>query len=415
MERVLAALVLFLFASVPGWTQNAPDKKKPKQAVNVDQASIDAAIQKGLAYLKTSDSPDSHTGGSDELKLLTMLHGGLTESDPVVAGLVKKILDTPLEKTYPVALTAMCLEEVDRVKYQHRIAQCGQFLLDNVKPNGGFGYGEPSAYTMNVPTGGRKAIASGGAKPRPAGEIAAPGEKQKPRVENTIKLSKKKEGPEARSDSSNCQYAALGFRACHDAGIVFPKEILERCRKYWEGSQHAGDKARDNSVASGGIPMGTPRGWCYNDGQGLNECGHGGQPYSSMTAGAVGAVCIYDYMLGKDWKRDRVVLDGLAWLEKNWSVTENVGPPETSGGNTNGWLYYYLYALERTGMLFDTSLIGNKDWYFEGAKVLLNAQRPDGSWDASHFKKPTWDTCFAVLFLERATRRLTASESGARK
>ena len=66
-------------------------------------------------------------------------------------------------------------------------------------------------------------------------------------------------------------------------------------------------------------------------------------------------------------------------------------------------------------MLYDTSLIGNHDWYFDGARKLLEAQRPDGSWDASHFKKPTWDTCFAILFLKRATRRLTASESGARK
>jgi hypothetical protein len=128
-----------------------------------------------------------------------------------------------------------------------------------------------------------------------------------------------------------------------------------------------------------------------------------------MTAGAIGAICIYDYMLGKDWKKEKSVMDGLAWLDKNWSVTENIGPPETARGQATGWLYYYLYALERTGMLYDTALIGNHDWYLEGARVLLNAQKPDGSWDASHFKHATWDTCFAILFLKRATRRLVVT------
>jgi hypothetical protein len=388
---------------------------KAGQGVPVDQASIDRAIEKGLAFLKTSDSPGGHAGDSDMLKLLTFAHGGVPESDPVFQTLLEKALSLPLEKTYQVSLVAMCLEEIDRVKYQGRIAQCGQFLLDNVKPNGGFAYGEPSAFVMDVPTGGRKNVASGGAKARELSD-SAPGEKVKPKVEKTIKLVKRKEGPSQRSDSSNCQYAALGMRACHDAGVLFPKPVIELCRKYWEGSQHPGEKGKDRAaVASGGAALGEPRGWCYNDGQGFNECGHGGPAYSSMTAGAVGAVCIFDYMLGKDWKKDKVALDGLAWLDKNWSVTENVGPPETARGGGTGWLYYYLYALERTGMLYDTSLIGNHDWYFDGARVLLNAQKPDGSWDASHFKKPTWDACFAVLFLKRATRRLTASESGARK
>jgi hypothetical protein len=60
-------------------------------------------------------------------------------------------------------------------------------------------------------------------------------------------------------------------------------------------------------------------------------------------------------------------------------------------------------------MLYDTALIGNHDWYLDGARELLAAQAANGSWDASHFKHPTWDTCFAILFLKRATKRLVAS------
>jgi hypothetical protein len=270
---------------------------------------------------------------------------------------------------------------------------------------------------MDVPSPGvRKSIASGGGV-KEVGAAPAHGEKAKPAVTNKIKLTKKKEGPEQRSDNSNAQYGALGMRACHDAGIVFPKEWITKCREFWIQNQHPGEKGKGDrpAIASGGAVLGDPRGWCYNDGQGTTDCGHGGAPYASMTAGAVGALCIYDYMLGKDWKKNKAVLDGLAWLDKNWSVTQNVGPSETSKGAPNAWLYYYLYALERTGMLYDTSLIGNHDWYLEGARILLNEQKPDGSWDASHFKKPTWDTCFSILFLKRATRRLVASGSGMKK
>jgi hypothetical protein len=394
--------------------QDPNNKQDPKGGfkpnVAVDQASVDKAIEKGLTFLKTSDSPKHHVGDSDELKLLTFLEGGTPPSDPVVQALVAKCSEAPLEKTYKVALLAMCLESLDRVKYQGKIAQCGQFLLDNVKPNGGFAYGEPTAFVNDVgykmPA---KEVASGGGKAKP---VDVGESKEKPKVLNKIKLSKKKDGPAERSDNSNSQYAALGMRACHDAGIVFPKEVVEKCKQYWIANQHPGEKGEAKgkpSVASGsGIPVGDPRGWCYSDGQG-SECGHGGNAYSSMTAGAIGAVCIYDYILGKDWKKEKVALDGLAWLDKNWSVKENIGPPETSKGDAHGWLYYYLYAIERTGMLYDTALIGNHDWYLDGARELLAAQKADGSWDASSYKHPTWDTCFAILFLKRATKRLVAS------
>ena len=260
--------LMFSLAVLPLLALGAPAQddpnKKPKPPVSLDQASIDKAIEAGLKFLKTSDSPNSHVGDSDELKLLTFIHGGVPESDPTVQELLKKVLEAPLNKTYGVALLAMCLEEIDRAKYQHKIAQCGQFLLDNVKANGGFAYGEPTAYTLDVPSPGRKAVASSGGKPGEVAAPPAPGEKVKPVVLNKIKLTKKKDGPEQRSDNSNAQYGALGMRACHDAGIVFPKEWVEKCRKYWIDNQHPGEKGKNDrpAIASGGAPPpGDPRGW----------------------------------------------------------------------------------------------------------------------------------------------------------
>lgn len=414
MKRGLSLFLILAFAPLAVGQDNKKDGFKIN--VQVDQKSIDAAISRGIAFLKTSDSPTtSWGGGTDGLKLLTYIHAGVPETDAAFQDLLKKCLEDKFEKTYEVSLIAMCLEEIDRVKYQHKIAQCGQFLLDNIKSNGGFSYGEPSGFIDGIPTTApRKDVASAGGSEKKYDPALPADGKVKPKVTRKIPLSKKKEGPGQRSDNSNSQYGALGMRACHDAGIVFPKEWVQKCREYWMANQHPGEKGAGGrpAVASGGMVLGDPRGWCYNDGQGT-ECGH--EPhaaYSSMTAGAVGAVCIYDYMLGKEWKKDKVVADGLAWLDKNWSITANVPTPETAKGQANGWLYYYLYALERTGMLYDTALIGNHDWYLDGARYLLGAQQGNGSWNASHFNKPTWDTCFAILFLKRATRRLVATEAG---
>jgi hypothetical protein len=383
---------------------SAQDKEGFKINPGVDQVKVERAIARGIEFLKTSDSPDSAIGAdSAELKLLTFVHGGVPETDPAFQALLTTCLERKPEKTYRVSLLAMCLEEIDRAKYQDQIAACGQFLLDNVKSNGGFSYGDP---TNAKPESGGVASKKDAFKPKkPPGPID-PNEKIKPEVTKHISLKKSKDGPEAqRSDNSNSQYGALGIRACHDAGVLFPRETIEKCRQYWINNQRTPQNAdpKAKNVASGGKGG---FGWCYSEGDTI--CSKMGPPYSSMTAGAVGALCIYDYILGKDWKRDRPVVDGMHWLETNYSVTQNVGPCEIAPV-PDGWLYYYLYALERTGLLFDTAMIGTHDWYLDGYQVLLGAQKGNGSWDASHFIKPTWDTCFAILFLKRSTRPLVAS------
>ncbi|HYE99973.1 MAG TPA: FecR domain-containing protein, partial [Planctomycetota bacterium] len=377
----------------------------------VDPRRVDEAIRKGVEYLKTADSPPGPYGvkSSDELILLTYIHAGVPEGDPAFQALLKKVLDGPLETTYNVALQAMALEELHRVKYQGRIAQCAQFLVDNQCKNGQWSYGKPTpaVLDLDVPTGGARPEAASGGR----GAVVEFGEKAKPKVARKIGVRRTREGIDA-GDNSNSQYAALGMRACHDAGIVFPREAVMLARKYWVESA-IGDPGKNDAVATGGKVMpGTPQGWCYKGyHHQLKYCKDPDTAYTSMTAGAVGALAIYDSMLGIDWKKDRTVANGLAWLVKNWSWAENVGPCEIGQSLPKTWLYYGFYAVERAGMLLDLPKIGPYDWYREGATVLLDSQRPSGAWAVSDgmAKKPTWDTCFAILFLKRATRPLVVS------
>ena len=99
----------------------------------VDQAKVDAAIRKGVEYLKSQIGKYGtiNKRRSEELLLWTLTHAGVPENDPDFEKLFKTVIETPLEWTYNVSLQAMILEELDRVKYQGRIAQCAQFLVDN--------------------------------------------------------------------------------------------------------------------------------------------------------------------------------------------------------------------------------------------------------------------------------------------
>ena len=60
--------------------------------------------------------------------------------------------------------------------------------------------------------------------------------------------------------------------------------------------------------------------------------------------------------------------------------------------------------------------IGEHDWYKEIGERILSEQSGDGSWPGaaaaaepgfqSFDHGPTWNTCFAILFLKRATAPL---------
>ncbi|MHC4662758.1 MAG: prenyltransferase/squalene oxidase repeat-containing protein [Planctomycetota bacterium] len=96
---------------------------------------------------------------------------------------------------------------------------------------------------------------------------------------------------------------------------------------------------------------------------------------------------------------NQTIRDGCAWLAHNFSATAN-----PNSGHRN--YYYYLYGLERAGVLTCCELLGEHDWYSEGAKAILDRQNTDGSWPDDNFAGSLANTCFCILFLKRATTPL---------
>jgi hypothetical protein len=89
-----------------------------------------------------------------------------------------------------------------------------------------------------------------------------------------------------------------------------------------------------------------------------------------------------------------------------------VGQPGRSGDPGIRKGFYFLWSLERVAVLHGLKTVGGKDWYAWGGELLLNSQQSDGSWSGEW--GPDVDTCFALLFLQRAdlARDLSAVLSG---
>ena len=122
-----------------------------------------------------------------------------------------------------------------------------------------------------------------------------------------------------------------------------------------------------------------------------------GQPVTgSMTTAALAVMQICKAGLGSKLRRstrNRIQRDSdgaMIWLGQNFTADRN-----PNGGHH----YYYLYGCERVGALLNTERFMKHWWYIDGAKFLIGKQNKD----QGHWGNVT-DTCFALLFLRRATR-----------
>jgi len=197
--------------------------------------------------------------------------------------------------------------------------------------------------------------------------------------------------PTGEPDLSNTQYGALGIWAAWRHGTKIPKrawtDLARAALKYHNGD--GGFGYRPGSKSTGAM---------------------------TVAGSTVIAVCA-DYFgepgFPKQWKRqlDRVRAEGLRWLGDNFKPDQN---PDGGGGGTERWKHYYLYGLERLAAIEGLELFGEHNWYWEGAIFYISSQGKEGQW-ATAYGEGEVNTCFGLLFLNRATATLTGGGASNRQ
>jgi len=191
-------------------------------------------------------------------------------------------------------------------------------------------------------------------------------------------------------DLSSTQFVLLALRAASKAGYPIKKvapHAFEWAANFCKRVQNPGNGAFSYQIG---------KQWSA----GMDACGIGSL-----------LICREQMLLQgdtpPDWM-DEAIKKGMAHLDEVFDVNYNKGHHE---GVSN--LYYYLYSVERIGDLSGRKEFGGKDWYVRGARFLLAHQDPDGKWnDATSFAPhDVLGTCFALLFLKRATPPVVTQRS----
>jgi hypothetical protein len=170
-------------------------------------------------------------------------------------------------------------------------------------------------------------------------------------------------------DFSRTQFALLGLKAAEEMGISVPARVYTSAKHFVDTGRNA-----DGS-------------WGYQP--------RSGSGYGSMTAAGVGSLFIANEQVAKNSNicgqpiADQGLKAGLKWLGEHFTVRGNP--------MAGAYHYYYLYALERIGVMTNQRFIGGHDWYREGAAFLVREQLPNGQWQANE----PLATEFALLFLAK--------------
>lgn len=318
---------------------------------------VDRAIDRGVQYLLAEQSFDGSFGGhqpkwprgTTSLAAYTLLKSGLDREHPALLRARAYVTARPCAMTYPLALELLLLGAIGDSGDRKQVERALTSLLE-LRSRSGWNY--PGDYQAGSWTG---------------------------------------EWPDP--DFSNMHYAVFGLRAAEQYGMELQKGLWKEVAE---------------SIL---LHLNEPEEGLTRDGREVEMAGYAyrlpdqGTKASLVAAGAAMlAVCKASPSAKMDKRTERAI-DRALELNRNWLDVElEIGNNARSGM----FQYYYLLALERAEALLGWEELGGLPVYEAGAAFICDAQRADGSWrdDRTHESLATVhsDTCFALLFLLRATR-----------
>ena len=350
------------------------------------------AIKRGVAFLRSYDFKYKSATG---LIIYTLVTGGEKANSPAVQKGLEIILQKFREKDadqnieaekeektekengkelvynarhhyYEAGIDAMALEAIDSEKYHDQLQAITDFIIKGQLRHGGWHY---------------------------------PGESAK------------------NGDTSITQYAILGLWAAHRAGIEIPIEVFEEAASWHFKTQSRAGGYKYQPLDKPNLP---PTGTMAVAGSGsvgiIRHVLFGNQPdyvtddgkESKTRFGVLEKKNVNRQTENKTRYKPKPIKPQLdAAVEKSYRWVEGKYLDNMKSDH-DGFHHYYFYALERTASINHWETIGGRDWYKEGVDHLLPQQRKNGSWPDSvkHTQHAPTATCFATLFLLKATKKL---------
>jgi hypothetical protein len=319
-------------------------------AAPVEQARIDAAVRRGVAWLRGEQDASGAFGaqaGESALALLALRHSGVREDDPACRRAAASLLrDLPDGTSYGASLGVVALLAQEGAKCREKAKALVDDLVRAQCDNGQWSY---AARRSTRATSG---------------------------------------------DNSNTQFAVFALAAARARGIDVPRGPFEKCLAFLRATRNADGgwgyaaKQRSGSYASMAAGGAMCAGLCL-------EAPSPGDVRLADHADVAGAL----RWLGERF--DPAVNAGAA---------EAFGPKKGRRGD-EFWRHYWLWSLERACSVTATARLGEHDWYDEGARFLLERQRADGSWLGP--ERAVVATSFALLFFARGTLRVVTPRGDA--
>jgi hypothetical protein len=195
------------------------------------------------------------------------------------------------------------------------------------------------------------------------------------------------------SDNSNTQFAILAIWVAGRYDVPTESVGLLIDRRFRTSQGTAGNWGY-NYQANNSNPNGSPAMTCA----GLLGLAVGHGVNDPTTA---------DKPAPKESLSDDQIKKGFKWLSEHVGKSQP-GDARPRGRNQQNVPLYFLWSVERVGVMYNLRTFGDKDggkdWYGWGAELILDRQNNDGSWSMGgyHGTTPQIDTCFALLFLKRA-------------
>ena len=192
------------------------------------------------------------------------------------------------------------------------------------------------------------------------------------------------------ADVSNSQFAVLALYEAERVGVTCAPAVWKDTKHYWENMQSGGQ-------------------WGYRGPSGV---------YGSRTCAGIASLLIASGMsdqggtavngenieccLDANATSATIIQQGLNWLGREFSPAVN---PRAGGL----YFFYYMYGVERVGRMTGHRFFGQRDWYREGTKVLMNRAQFTASWQGGG-EDELLATPFALLFLSKGRRPLLLSK-----